>query len=640
MITKNLFNINNPPDHYAINSDEFSLIIDQIPYPCVIVDSKNKVVLAINYLFTEMTNYGGQELVGGEISSLFKQFPLGKVVEGKMYEDLIKVKRKPELAVVLELHHISKKKNLAIIKITERDSRGGGEQTNINIKMIHGLEKINRILFSGEKNQLFQAILYELCEIFSCVGTHLYLLNSSHSLLDSFKKNKLNFPNELPVIELERIKNIDYWKPGKRVLTEIQRIGRREGYASVITIPIGDETIGLLIIVSENELIFTQYQEELKLFITWINKFVKFLSVIDKKQQENKRLLENNLIYSIFFQQSNDCLVLINDQHKIMNVNEKFLKIMKYSAYELIGQNLFDIIQADDVKRLLVKAKKNAVEIIYPLFICDRDGKSIPMEMKVIESELEKGKSNLIILADQSTVIKAEETIAKTENQAALGEVIADFAHEVRNPINNISTGLQLVRKRMGSEDVNLQVIDRMQSDCIKMNDLMESILSFSRQDISNFKPFDCCDLLERINRRFQNKYQKNKIVSHFICKLQDSIVFGAIRSIDQVFTNIINNAVDAMADKGGELSIQIDKKKDSPDFLEIKIADTGRGIPDEIKNKMFEPFVSGREKGTGLGLAITKRIIDAHGGMIEVESYTSGTIFTIALKFAAKENK
>ena len=639
MIAKNLFKINNAPDQYAINSDEFSLIIDQIPYPCVIVDTKNKVVLAINYLFTEMTKYGGQELIGGEISALFKQFPLGKVVEGKMYEDLIKVKRKPELAVVIELHHISKKKNLAIIKISESDSRVGREQTNINIKMIHGLEKINRILFSGEKNQLFEAILCELCEIFSCLGSHLYLLNNSHSQLESFKNNNLIFPNELPTIELERIKNIDYWRPGIRVLTEIHRIGRREGYASVITIPIGDETVGLLIIVSENELIFTQYQEELGLFITWINQFVNFLNVLDKKQQENQRLLENNLIYSVFFQQSNDCLVLINDQHKIMSINEKFLKIMKYSAYELIGQNLFDIIQTDDVKRLLVKENRNPVEIIFPLFICDRDGKSIPMEMKVIESKLEKGKSNLIILSDQSSVIKAKETIRKIENQAALGEVIADFAHEVRNPINNISTGLQLVRKRIGSEDANLQVIDRMQSDCIKMNDLMESILSFSRQNTSNFKPFDCCDLLERINRRFQNKYQKNKIVSHFICKLQDGIVFGAIRSVDQVFTNIINNAVDAMADKGGELSIQIDKKKDSPDFLEIKIADTGRGIPEEIISKMFEPFVSGREKGTGLGLAITKRIIDAHGGMIEVESYTSGTIFTIALKFAAKEN-
>jgi len=516
----------------------------------------------------------------------------------------------------------------------------GGGQTNINIKMIRSLEKIYRIIISGEKKQLFKAVLYEIREIFPCLGSHLYLLNSSHSHLESFRKDSLNFPNELPTIELERIKNIDYWRPGKRVLTEIQRIGRREGHASVITIPIGDETIGLLIIVSENELIFAKYQEELRLFLSWINQFLKFLNVIDKKQQENQRLSENDLIYSTFFQQSNDCFVLINDKHKIININEKLLQVMKYSAYELIGQNLFDIIQNDEVKRLLLNEKKNPVENIFPLFICDRDGKSIPMKMKVIESILEKGKSNLIILSDQSHVIKAKETIEKTENQAALGEVIADFAHEVRNPINNISTGLQLVRKRIGSEDENLQVIDRMQSDCIKMNDLMESILSFSRQDISNFKPFDCCELLERINRRFQNKYQKNKIVSHFICKLQDSIVIGSIQSIDQVFTNIINNSIDAMTEEGGELSIKISKKKDSSDFLEIKIADTGHGIPEEIKEKMFEPFVSGRERGTGLGLAITKRIIDAHGGTIEVESYTSGTIFTIALKFAAKENK
>ena len=82
----------------------------------------------------------------------------------------------------------------------------------------------------------------------------------------------------LPAIELERIKNIDYWSPGKRVLTEIHRIGRREEYSSVITIPIGGETMGLLIIVSENELIYSQFQEELKSFNKWVNHFVNYLN--------------------------------------------------------------------------------------------------------------------------------------------------------------------------------------------------------------------------------------------------------------------------------------------------------------------------------------------------------------------------
>ena len=251
MITKKIFNIKNDHDDYAINLNELPLLIDQIPYPCVIIDSKSKVVLAINYLFTEMTSYGGQELIGGEISSLFKQFPLDKVVEGKVYKDLIKVKREPELAVVFELHHISQKKNLAIIKVAESDSEGE-KQTTINKKVIDSLEYINRIVLSGEKQQFFQAVLDTLCEIFYCSKSYLYLLNSQHSLLENFIKDNLIFPNTLPTVDLERIKNVDYWSPGKRVLTEIHRIGRREEYSSVITMPIGDESIGLLIIVSEN----------------------------------------------------------------------------------------------------------------------------------------------------------------------------------------------------------------------------------------------------------------------------------------------------------------------------------------------------------------------------------------------------
>ena len=639
MITNNLFNIKNDHDDYVISLGELPLLIDQIPYPCVIVDSKIKVVLAINYLFTEMTGYGGQELIGGEISLLFKQFPIDKVVEGKVYEDLIKVKREPELSVVFKLHHISQKKNLAIIKITESDSEEE-EQTTINKKIIDSLEQINRIMLSGEKQQFFQAVLDKLCEIFNGSKSFLYLLNSQHSLLENFRKDNIIFPNTLPMVELERIKNIDYWSPGKRVLTEIHRIGRREGYSSVITMPIGDEIIGLLIIVSENELIYKQFQEELKSFANWVNHFVSLLNMIDKKQQENTGLLKNNLAYLKLFDQSNDCLVLINHQKKIMRINEQFLRKMKYSSYELIGQNILDILQNDEVKLLLEKEKKNSIEIIHPLFLHNRDGNSIPMKMKVIESLWEKEKSNLIILSDMSSEIKAKQTIEKIEDQAAIGEMIAYFAHEVRNPINDISTGLQLMRKRIGIEDPNLQVIDRMQSDCIRMNDLMESILSFSRQDLSKFKPFDCCDLLERINRRFQNKYQKRKITPRFVCKPKDTIVIGDIRSIDQVFTNIINNATDAMMDDGGELSIQVENMLDSSDFLEIKISDTGHGISEEIKEKLFEPLISGKEKGTGLGLAITKKIIDTHGGKIGVESYTSGTIFTIALKLAAKENK
>jgi len=639
MISRNIFNKHDHND-FVIRADELPLLIDQIPFPCVILDSGSTTILAINDLFTEMTNYGNHELIGGEFSSLIEQNTFDEIIEGNAYKCRLKVKRKPEIPILFKLQHISKNRNLALIKITKSEN-GGKIQFNINKKIIDALEQITKISFLGDRNCFFQTVLDKLCEIFSCSKSFLYLIDSQQTRLEKFKKDDHHFPISLPVSELKRIKNIDYWSPGKRVLTEIHRIGRREGYASIVTIPIGDEVKGLLIIVSEDETIYTQYQEELESFTNWITHFIDYLNMIDKNQLERRRLLINNHTYSKLFEHSNDCLILINNQRQIIKINEHFSNLMKYSSYELIGQDILGILQNGKIIDLLGKKDKKSVEIIRSLVIHNREGKSITIEMKVVESIWEKEKSDLIILSDLSSDIKTRQSIEKIKDQAALGEMISYFAHDVRNPINDISTGLQLMRRRINKEDPNLQVVDRMQSDCIRMNDLMESILSFSRQDIADFKPFDCCALLERIIRRFQNKFQKEKIQSRIDCKAQDTLVIGDIRSMDQVFTNLINNATDAMTNMGGgELSIQIDKKMDSTNFLEIKISDTGHGIPEDFKEKIFEPLVSGKETGTGLGLAITRRIIDAHGGRIEVVSYANGTIFMVELRLSIEENK
>jgi two-component system, NtrC family, sensor histidine kinase AtoS len=105
-------------------------------------------------------------------------------------------------------------------------------------------------------------------------------------------------------------------------------------------------------------------------------------------------------------------------------------------------------------------------------------------------------------------------------------------------------------------------------------------------------------------------------------------------RALEQVFINLISNSVNAMAEKGGSLGIKITETDDEEDrrYIQINLTDTGTGIPDEIKAHMFKPFVTGSKSGTGLGLAITQRIINAHKGKIEVDSYPGGTIFKIFL--------
>jgi signal transduction histidine kinase len=105
----------------------------------------------------------------------------------------------------------------------------------------------------------------------------------------------------------------------------------------------------------------------------------------------------------------------------------------------------------------------------------------------------------------------------------------------------------------------------------------------------------------------------------------------GDKRSLEQVFTNIIQNGINAMKNNGGKLSIRIADQQ-NPDTVSIDISDTGPGIPAEIIDRIFEPFFSTNQDGTGLGLAITKQIVNAHNGQITVNSVPGGTVFRITL--------
>jgi len=104
---------------------------------------------------------------------------------------------------------------------------------------------------------------------------------------------------------------------------------------------------------------------------------------------------------------------------------------------------------------------------------------------------------------------------------------------------------------------------------------------------------------------------------------------------LEQVFTNLISNAVEAMTpQQGGTIAVQLEVDEDVPNRkqVEIKISDSGPGIPDEIRGRIFEPFLTTKSTGTGLGLAICKRIITAHRGNIIVNSFPGGTVFHVYL--------
>ncbi len=264
--------------------------------------------------------------------------------------------------------------------------------------------------------------------------------------------------------------------------------------------------------------------------------------------------------------------------------------------------------------------------------IYDREGNKIPVFYKIVPLERESIGRKLLILSDASIQIEAEYKIQQYENKAALGEVIADFAHEVRNPLHSFVTGLQIMKKKAQPEDPAIATIDQMLDDCLRINDLMESVLSYSRQKVENFKEVNVELLVRRIFSSMKSKFTRANVSAMVNCKSELRSAYADQRSLEQVLINIITNAYDAIKEEGGVTSVQIAPSEADEGFLDVSISDTGPGIPPEIQEKIFEPFVSGKTKGTGLGLAITKRMVEAHKGRIELETYPGGTIFKVIL--------
>jgi len=246
----------------------------------------------------------------------------------------------------------------------------------------------------------------------------------------------------------------------------------------------------------------------------------------------------------------------------------------------------------------------------------------------------EETRAIMVLLTDISEHEQSKAVTQQLEHRAILGDYTAAFAHDVRNPINNISTGLQLLAAIMPENDPNMDVINRMQGDCTRLNHLMEAFLAFSRPLELKFESFGVEQFLKRILDRWQPRMARVNVKSTLFVDPKVVNITGDPRSLENVFTNLISNAVEAMTDSGDTLAVKavMSTEIDGRPAVEISISDNGPGIPQDIQEHIFEPFVTTRKAGTGLGLAITKQIVTAHKGSIRVNSFPGGTVFTVKI--------
>ncbi len=231
---------------------------------------------------------------------------------------------------------------------------------------------------------------------------------------------------------------------------------------------------------------------------------------------------------------------------------------------------------------------------------------------------------------------KTEAQLIRSEKLAALGQLSAGIAHEIRNPLTSINILIHSLTENLPTEDSRWEDLKVIEEEILRINEIVDQFLRFAKPASPLLKETNLIPIFEEILQLLRPQIERGKIT---VKKEFEPLPLITIdkEQIKQVILNLLMNAIQAMPG-GGELSMGGRFSKDGY-WLELTIQDSGIGIPQEDLERLFDPFFSTKEGGIGLGLSIAHRIIDQHHGKIEVESTPGkGTLFTISLPVLTEE--
>lgn len=230
---------------------------------------------------------------------------------------------------------------------------------------------------------------------------------------------------------------------------------------------------------------------------------------------------------------------------------------------------------------------------------------------------------------DSIEQLNREEASVPSERLAFTGRIAASIAHEIRNPLSNVSLSVQQLKEAFPEDSPWARHVDIITRNTERINFLITELLNCARPPKLNIQPHDIHEILEGILESIRTKTASQRIDVRKRFTNRASMINVDREQINRVFSNVMINALESMPD-GGRMTVTTEIEGD---FFVVKVQDTGGGIPEEDIIRIFDPFFSTKTSGVGLGLSTTYGIVVSHGGAIGVESeWKKGTIFTISL--------
>jgi signal transduction histidine kinase len=277
-------------------------------------------------------------------------------------------------------------------------------------------------------------------------------------------------------------------------------------------------------------------------------------------------------------------------------------------AKELAIRNLFLFLAAMLVNRFVMESREQAER--YRL---------VAEQLKETNKQLEQ----------------AQAEARRSERLAALGQLTAGLAHEIRNPLGVIKGSAETLGRKLPSEDpMARELADYISSEVNRLNSLVSRFLNFARPLELKKQPEEISVIVDHAIQAAEEHWPKSSVeVERAYAPGLPAVPVDA-ELTEQVFKNLVFNAYEAMEAEGGRLRVGIANEfSDGRRGVEVSLADTGPGVPGELREQIFNPFFTTKSNGVGLGLSIVSKIVDDHGGWIRVEpSPVRGACFRVFL--------
>lgn len=358
---------------------------------------------------------------------------------------------------------------------------------------------------------------------------------------------------------------------------------------------------------------------------------------VSERREAEARIREDHDRLREVFNSAVDAIIAIDENGQMLEVNLAAEGMFGYAVDELLGEDVSILMpppfreeHASYLERYFATGKKRVIGIGREVRGRRKDGSTFPLYLAVSEGFVNHQRVFTAFLRDLGRLREAEERARQAEQLAELSTISAGIAHDVGTPMTTILGYAELLQKSV-TDPKNRERAGHIVDQVRRVKDLLRTLLDIARPRNAAPAAMSVGEVLDHSLGFFREKLKGRGIVIERNYSQVPKIVANRDR-LEQVFLNLIVNAIDAMPG-GGTLTVHLTQP--TSDLVEVSIADTGIGIEPDALDQIFEPFYTTKErgKGTGLGLLVSQRIIHDHGGKISAESESGvGTRMSIML--------